>query len=83
MFRTLAPTAAAILFRNLLNALVSTLSRNGAENLFEDQIREYFKVKHVFVVSSGKAAIYLTLFALQQTSKRQEVIICGDPEQIS
>jgi perosamine synthetase len=55
--------------------MVSTVSRNGAERLFEDQIREYFNVKHVFPTSSGKAAIYLTLLGLEQISKRREVII--------
>jgi len=55
--------------------MVSTLSRNGAEGLFEDRIREYFNVKQVFLVSSGKAAIFLALSALQQISKRTEVII--------
>jgi len=75
MFRTLPPTAAPIPFRDLLSGVFSALSNNGAGSKFEDQIQEYFKVKHVFLVSSGKAAIYLTLNSLQQTSKRQEVII--------
>jgi dTDP-4-amino-4,6-dideoxygalactose transaminase len=75
MFRTLPPTAAPIPFRDLLSGVFSALSNNGAGSKFKDQIQEYFKVKHVFLVSSGKAAIYLTLNALQQTSKRQEVII--------
>ena len=55
--------------------MVSTLSRNGAGSRFEDQIREYFNVKYVFLVSSGKAAIYLALKAMQQISEREEVII--------
>jgi dTDP-4-amino-4,6-dideoxygalactose transaminase len=75
MFRTLPPTAAPIPFRDLLSGVFSALSNNGTGSKFKDQIQEYFKVKHVFLVSSGKAAIYLTLNSLQQTSKRQEVII--------
>jgi dTDP-4-amino-4,6-dideoxygalactose transaminase len=75
MFRTLPPTAAPIPFRDLISGVFSTLYNNGTEAKFKEQIQEYFKVKHVFLVSSGKAAIYLTLNSLQQTSKRQEVII--------
>ena len=75
MFRTLPPTAAPLLFRNLFHATVSSLSEDGAEDKFKDQIRHYFNVKNVFLVSSGKAAIYLTLLALQQMSRRTEVII--------
>jgi perosamine synthetase len=75
MFRTLPPTAAPVLFQDLLYGVFSAISKNGAEVKFKDQIQEYFKVKHVFLVSSGKAALYIALNAMQQTSKRQEVII--------
>ena len=75
MLRTLPPTAAPILFRNMFYAMVSALSEDEAESKFKDQIRKYFNVKHVFLVSSGKAAIYLTLLGLEQISKRREVII--------
>jgi len=75
MFRTLPPTAAPIRFRDLLRAMGSALSDSESEEKFCNQIRDYFKVKHAFLVSSGKAAIYLSLKALHQISKRQEVII--------
>ena len=75
MYRTLPPTAAPILFRDLLYGVFSALSNNGAENKFKDQIQEYFKAKHVFLVSSGKAALYLALKAMEQSSHRNEVII--------
>jgi dTDP-4-amino-4,6-dideoxygalactose transaminase len=47
----------------------------GAESGLKGQIQEYFKVKHVFLVSSGKAALYLSLRAMEQSSKRKEVVI--------
>jgi perosamine synthetase len=75
MFRTLPPTAAPIRFRDLISGMALAFSDNGAENRFEDQIKEYFNVKHVFLVSSGKAAIFLSLYALQKASDRREVII--------
>ena len=75
MFRTLPPTAAPIQFRDLLSGVSSTFVDHGAESELKGQIQEYFKVKHVFLVSSGKAALYLSLRAVQQSSKRREVVI--------
>lgn len=75
MFRTLPPTAAPIPFRDLLSGVFSALSNNGTEPKFKNQIQEYFKAKHVFLISSGKAALYLALKAMEQSSHRREVII--------
>jgi len=75
MFRTLPPTAAPIKFRDLLSGVFSTFVDHGAESELKGQIQEYFKVKHVFLVSSGKAALYLSLRAMQQSSKRRELVI--------
>jgi dTDP-4-amino-4,6-dideoxygalactose transaminase len=75
MFRTLPPTAAPIPFQDLLSGVLSTFVDRGAESELKGQIQGYFKVKHVFLVSSGKAALYLSLRAMQQSSKRKEVII--------
>ncbi len=75
MFRTLPPTAAPIQFQDLLSGVFSTFVGHGAESELKGQIQEYFKVKHVFLVSSGKAALYLSLRAMQQSSQRKEVII--------
>ncbi|HUL30590.1 MAG TPA: aminotransferase class V-fold PLP-dependent enzyme [Thermodesulfobacteriota bacterium] len=74
MYRALPPTAAPLQFRSLLSGVFSTFG-HGAETAFRDQIRAYFKVKHVFLVSSGKAALYFSLRAVQQSSKRKEVVI--------
>lgn len=41
----------------------------------EDELKEYFGVKHVFLVSSGKAALALILMGLQGMSKKRKVII--------
>jgi perosamine synthetase len=48
---------------------------HGTESGLKGQIQEYFNVKHVFLVSSGKAALYLSLRAMQQSSKRRELVI--------
>ena len=75
MFRTLPPTAAPIQFQDLLSGVFSTFVGHGAESELKGQIQDYFKAKHVFLVSSGKAALYLSLRAIQQSSQRKEVII--------
>jgi perosamine synthetase len=75
MFRTLPPTAAPIQFRDVLSGVFSSFVSDGAESKFKGQIQEYFRVKHVFLVSSGKAALYLSLRAMQQSSKRKELVI--------
>lgn len=75
MFRTLPPTAAPILLRDLLRGMVSAFSGDGTELKFRDQIQEYFKVRQVLLVSSGKAALYFALKAMAETSNRREVII--------
>jgi perosamine synthetase len=75
MFRTLPPTAAPIKLRVLLSSFSASLGREDAEKKFKDQIKNYFGSKHAFLVSSGKAAIYLTLQSLAQQSKRREVVI--------
>jgi len=41
----------------------------------ENEMKGYFGVKHVFLVSSGKAALALILKGLQGMSKRKKVII--------
>jgi dTDP-4-amino-4,6-dideoxygalactose transaminase len=41
----------------------------------ENEMKEYFGVKHVFLISSGKAALYLILTGLKGMSKRKKVII--------
>jgi perosamine synthetase len=75
MFRTLPPSAAPIQFRDLLSGVFSTFVNHGAESALKSQIQEYFKVKHVFLVSSGKAALYLSLRAMHLSSERKEVVI--------
>ena len=41
----------------------------------EEEIRKYFGVKHVFLVSSGKAALAMILLVLKSLSHKKEVII--------
>jgi dTDP-4-amino-4,6-dideoxygalactose transaminase len=75
MFRTLPPTAAPIPFWDLVSGVFSTFADQRAESRLKRQIQEYFNVKHVFLVSSGKAGLYLSLRVMQVSSERKEVVI--------
>jgi len=73
--RTLPPTAAPVPLRTLIGALFESIGRNGSESLFRDEIKDYFKARHAFLLSSGKAALYVAFASLQQISNRREIII--------
>jgi len=75
MFRTLPPTAVPLRLRDILLALKSAFWDSDPEGEFCEKICRYFGVKYTFLVSSGKAAIYLCLHALSELSARREVII--------
>lgn len=51
------------------------LAPESSIRTLEDSLRRYFGVRHVFLVSSGKAALTLTLTALKAASGRTEVVI--------
>ncbi len=76
--RTLAPSAAPIKGRDLVHGLVVGLLRpQTTVRRLEAEFCEYFGVKHVWFVSSGKAALTLILQALHSLSGRQKVVIPG------
>jgi len=51
------------------------LSPEDSIRALEDSVRQYFKTRHVFLVSSGKAALTMTLMGLKAGSSRTEVVI--------
>ena len=73
--RTLPPAAAPIKWQDLLCGLAGILFGGQAVEKLEFEIREYFGVKHVFLVSSGKAALTLILLALKRLSDKRQVLI--------
>jgi perosamine synthetase len=73
--RTLAPTAAPLTWRDLLRGLLAPCyGRRGMARLTEE-FKEYFGVKHLFWVTSGKAALTLILLGLTRLSSRRKVVI--------
>ena len=63
--RTLPPAAAPLRSSDLCHGLFGMCSPEGSIRALEESIRQYFSARHVFLVSSGKAALTLTLMALK------------------
>jgi dTDP-4-amino-4,6-dideoxygalactose transaminase len=73
--RTLPPTAAPVLFGDLLSGIFSRRPWSDEKAELAKKLCSYFGVDYALTVSSGKAAISLTLGTLKQITPRQEVII--------
>lgn len=75
--RTLAPSAAPIEWRDLIQGLVGLVRPHATVHQLEAEFRAHFGVKHVWFVSSGKAALTLILRGLHKLSGRSQVIVPG------
>jgi dTDP-4-amino-4,6-dideoxygalactose transaminase len=73
--RTVPPAAAPICWTDLCHGVVGIFTPNRSIRALEGEIRRHFDVNHVFLMSSGTAALALTLMALKTTSARTEVVI--------
>lgn len=76
MSRTLSPSGAPIQFGDLLSGFKAELvPGDDSIEIFTKQIEEYTGCEDIFLLSSGKAALSITLNALSTISNRREVII--------
>ncbi|HEY2904709.1 MAG TPA: DegT/DnrJ/EryC1/StrS family aminotransferase [Vicinamibacterales bacterium] len=79
--RTLPPAAAPVKWADLWHGLRGLCSAGSSIQAIEDQIRDEFGVSHAFLVSSGTAALTITLMALKARassggrSQRSNVVI--------
>jgi len=73
--RTLPPTAAPLSIVDILNGFSGLLVGKKYLKVLKKELQEYFGVKHVFLVSSGKAALTIILKAIKAIDSRREVII--------
>ena len=73
--RTLPPAAAPLRCSDLCHGVLGMLSPEQSIRTLEDSIRGYFGATHVFLVSSGKAALTMALMGLKASSARTEVVI--------
>jgi perosamine synthetase len=73
--RTLPPAAAPLEWRDLVQALRELPGGAGAVAAREAEMRREFGVDHVFLVSSGSAALALSLLALKALSCKRDVVL--------
>ena len=73
--RTLPPAAAPIAIMDLLHGLAGFLSSTKYLRRLENEVRERFGTRHVFFVSSGKAALTLILRALKSVSSGKHKVL--------
>jgi dTDP-4-amino-4,6-dideoxygalactose transaminase len=72
--RTIPPTAAPISLMDLVHGFRGIMNRKFPASL-ENEMKEYFGMKHVFLVSSGKAALFMILSGLKRLSGKKKVIL--------
>ena len=73
--RTLAPTVAPLNWRDLLHGLIAPFRGQRVTDKVTREFQDYFGVKHLFWVTSGKAALTLILLGLMRLSSRRKVVI--------
>lgn len=74
--RTLPPAASPISIKDILIGLRSISQGQKEIRNFESQLKEYYCVKHCFLLSSGKAALTIILKALHDLNpEKNEVLI--------
>ncbi|VVS94067.1 DegT/DnrJ/EryC1/StrS family aminotransferase [Desulfoluna spongiiphila] len=74
--RTLPPAAAPVSLWAVANGLKGLIRGASEVRRFEGELKAYHGSEHVFLVSSGKACLYLILKALQRIHPdRREVVI--------
>jgi len=73
--RTIPPAAAPVCGTDIWQAVSAIPSPERSLRRLEEDLRRHFGVRHVFLVSSGTAALVLALGALKSSSRRNEVVI--------
>jgi perosamine synthetase len=73
--RTLPPAAAEMTVGALLRALTGVVAGQRYLGRVEAELKDFFGVRHAFLMSSGKSALTLILTALKRRSDRREVVV--------
>jgi perosamine synthetase len=74
--RTIPPASAPIYFRDIVSGIKSIFTGQREIDRLESELKEYFNMKHCFLVSSGKAALTIILRSLKAVyPDRDEVLI--------
>ena len=72
---TLPPTAAPVPLQGLLAGCAALLSARSYRERLKAELRDTFGIDHVFLVSSGKAALTLILSGLRRLSSKRKVVM--------
>src|SRR4051812_43035934 len=73
--RTLPPAAARLAWIDVWHGVAGAMHGRRATRALEEDFRRALGMRHVFSVSSGTAALVVTLRALASLSPRREVVI--------
>ena len=73
--RTIPPAAAPIDLASVLSGFAGLFRDRHQKRRLEDELRKYFKVRHVFLVSSGTAALTLILRALHAIAPEKKQVV--------
>lgn len=73
--RTIPPAAAPLDWKDLGRGLTGFFNDRVSIQRIEAEMKAYFGVKHIFLVSSGKTALTLILLALKSLSPKRRVVI--------
>lgn len=74
--RTLPPAASPIYLSDILSGIVNCINNNKFENKLKNELKTYFGLKYCFLLSSGTAALSISLKALSKLrSDKRKVII--------
>jgi len=73
--RTIPPAAAPIGLKDLVSAMAGLLSSQERLGRLERELKDYFGVRHVFLLSSGKAALALILEALKTLAPGKDSVL--------
>lgn len=73
--RYLAPTAAPVSWGDFVHGCLGLIVGRRFLTKREAELKQYFGVKHVFLLASGKTALATTVRALSAVSPRRKVVI--------
>jgi len=73
--RALPPAAAPIAWKPLWHGAAAFVAGHAAIRQLEDEIRQAFGVRHVFLLSSGTAALAVTLTALKSLAPGRQAVL--------
>lgn len=73
--RTIPPAASPIYSRNILNGLKGCIRGKSEIERFRSELKDYFGVRHVFLFSSGKAALTSVLLGLHDLHPGRNTVL--------